>query len=239
MKTTKTTLTLVLAMLFAIACFTPVNANNAKSEKSELSLKSVSNAELGIEYSTSTTSPVGISVTKVYEEGVAQIMGVKADDQILGIGIKPVVGNFEALLKEQKPGAIIDIRVMRNKEQMVIKTAMPALYNTTNATSFLGVETSSNIKEGQMGVKVQNVLNGSSAEFSGLRKGDVILGLGNKPVINGNLSDLLSEQKAGTVILVRIKRGNEVLNQKVILGSHGELDENAKPETKGGVYSRL
>jgi hypothetical protein len=69
-------------MLFAVACFTPVNANNAKSEKSELSLKSVSNAELGIEYSTSITSPVGISVTKVYEEGIAQIMGIKADDQI-------------------------------------------------------------------------------------------------------------------------------------------------------------
>ncbi|MFY0675530.1 MAG: PDZ domain-containing protein [Bacteroidia bacterium] len=239
MKTTKNTLALALALLFAVSTFTSTTASAIISEKSELSLKSVSNAELGMEYTMSTTSPIGISVTKVYNEGIAKLMGIEENDQILGLGSNPVMGNFDALLKEQKPGALVAIRVLRRKEQMVINTTMPALYNTTNAKAFLGVETSSKTKAGQMGIKVQNVLDASAAEFAGIRKGDIILGLGNKPVFSGNLSDLLNEQKAGTVILVRIKRGNEVLNQKVILGSHGELNENVQPESKGGVYSKL
>jgi S1-C subfamily serine protease len=68
------------------------------------------------------------------------------------------------------------------------------------------------------GVKFSDVRPGSPAEKAGIRGGDIMIEFDGKAV--GNLEEytyLLRSKAVGDTVAVKVKRGSEVLNFKVVL----------------------
>ena len=86
------------------------------------------------------------------------------------------------------------------------------------------------------GIIVQNVLEGSAADESDVRAGDVILEIDEREVDAPNqLQSYVAAQTAGTVVTLKIFRDGETLNKKVTLKARDE-DSKAEPvsENKAG-----
>lgn len=87
------------------------------------------------------------------------------------------------------------------------------------------------------GIIVQNVLEGSAAEESDVRAGDVILEIDGREVDAPNqLQSYVAAQTAGTIVTLSIFRDGETLDKKVTLKARDE-ETNIEPisEKKGGT----
>ena len=87
------------------------------------------------------------------------------------------------------------------------------------------------------GIIIQNVLEGSAAEESDLRAGDVILEIDGREIDAPNqLQSYVAAQTAGTTVTLNIFRDGKTLNKKVTLKARDD-DKNIEPisEKKGGT----
>ncbi len=90
------------------------------------------------------------------------------------------------------------------------------------------------------GIIIQGVLEGSAAEESDLRPGDVILEVDGREVDAPNqLQSYVAAQTAGTIVTLKIFRDGETLDKKITLKARDD-DSKADPiaDKKGGVSDR-
>ena len=95
------------------------------------------------------------------------------------------------------------------------------------------------------GVKVEKVAEGSGAEAAGLKAGDIILKVGERP-ISGllELRNSLVGREPGTTVTLTVRSGNTDKNVDVLLGNRPELpnfpgDRLRQMERMGGPISRV
>ncbi|MGB0431497.1 MAG: PDZ domain-containing protein [Bacteroidia bacterium] len=223
----KTTLSaLCLALFFSFS-------NSAVA--SDLNDKALANSAMGMEYKMSPNSPIGIQLTNVYNQGVAQLLGLKKKDVLVGIGNQPItLNNLTQVLKSQTSGENIKLRVERNNQMVILDATMPAIFKRSDSPAFLGIETGKSGKENVLGVEVMSVLKGSTAKEAGIKKGDLIIGLDNDPVVANNLSEIIKSHHAGDIVTVRIQRGGNNLLIKTVL-SKKSIDTNGSTK----VFTQL
>ena len=198
-------------MLFAMmgaAVHASTNARILRSHNLEMSYRSlVDEGEF-----------IGIHIMSVKDEGLADIMGLRVNDIFLGLGNQPITAeSIKKLGDYYEPGENVLIRVQRGRHQVEFSIKMPDLDNTSSGSAFLGVETSESKVKDVVGTKVEKVISGSAAAYAGLKRGDVILGVENQPVVS-NLTDILSNRAAGELVHLRVQRGRKQIVIPVILG---------------------
>lgn len=95
------------------------------------------------------------------------------------------------------------------------------------------------------GVKIEKVAEGSGAEAAGLKAGDIILKVGERP-ISGllELRNSLVGREPGTTVTLTVRSGNTDKNVDVLLGNRPELpnfpgDRLRQMERMGGPISRV
>ncbi len=218
MKTTNQIKTTFSALMLMFIFSMSASAFSSISNSNDLTDKALAHTTLGMEYKTSPNSPIGIELTNVYNESVAQLLGLKKKDILIGIGNQPItLDNFNQVLKTQSAGENITLRVERNKEMVVLQTTMPAIYKKSASAAFLGIETGKSGKDNVIGTEVMSVLKDSRAKEAGIKKGDIILGLDNTPIVANNLSEVMAQYNAGDIVTIRIQRDNESILIKTVL----------------------
>lgn len=83
-------------------------------------------------------------------------------------------------------------------------------------------------KANPIGVTVRKVLENSTAENIGLKEGDILLGIDNTPIVNGNLKGVLNAYEPGDAVLMRVQRGKENLMIKANLGRYDRVSKAEK-----------
>ncbi|WP_163923299.1 Do family serine endopeptidase [Photobacterium sp. Alg240-V54] len=160
----------------------------------------------------------GAFVNQVMPNSAAQKAGLKAGDIITQVNGNPIRSFSELRAKVATLGAgkTLTLQVMRNgKLQQFTVTLSASENNIVKAddihTNLTGAQLTDVTVNGKPhGVEVSKVSQGSLAARSGLRKGDIIIGLNRTPISNLNqLRKLL--QHPPQVIALEIQRGNNVL----------------------------
>lgn len=155
----------------------------------------------------------GAFVNEVLPNSAADKAGMKAGDTILSVGDKPIQSFAELRVKigTTAPGKTIKLVILRNGH---LKTMLVTLENSTNSinneiiTPALEGASFSNKKlpNGIHGVLVENIIKNSPAAITGLRKGDIIIGVNRQ-----NTQNLFQLRKAleskPTVIALHVIRG--------------------------------
>ncbi|RMF20155.1 MAG: DegQ family serine endoprotease [Gammaproteobacteria bacterium] len=92
------------------------------------------------------------------------------------------------------------------------------------------------LDNGQKGVVISDVQEGSAAEKAGLKTGDVILELDGKPVkSSGQLRARIGLKRAGTEVALKILRDGDEMTVKARLGGK---DSSASSSDEGGWFSK-
>jgi len=151
----------------------------------------------------------GVRVTQVYPKSNAQTAGIKVGDLIVKLDGEPIpadqLGDEEvlpSLIRQYDIGATVDLGVIRDDKGSTVKVKLEAapkpsrdypryenleLEFTTRDISFSD-EANGDVEQGQVGVYVESVAEGSSAALGGLHSGDVIISVDGAPV--SKLDDL-------------------------------------------------
>lgn len=78
------------------------------------------------------------------------------------------------------------------------------------------------------GVKIKEIVDGSGAGAAGLKKGDIILRVGDRDISGlTELQNALWGAKPGTEISLKVRKGNKEEDVKVVLGSRPEMQQFA------------
>ncbi|MGB0430039.1 MAG: PDZ domain-containing protein [Bacteroidia bacterium] len=212
--TTKTISTLVVALLFSFQAVVAGTITNSKSTTKVLDV------DLGIEYSVAEDeNEIGISIDKVFNNSMGKAIGLQPNDILIGIGNQPIqMASLEKALSDYKPGDDVLLRVNRNGKYHEIKTKMPAIAGANASKGKLGIELKPLAKQNKVGAKIKKVEKGSAANHCGLKYGDILLGINNKPVVGHNVHILLNEHNAGELVNLRIQRNGKLLNITTVLG---------------------
>jgi Do/DeqQ family serine protease len=92
------------------------------------------------------------------------------------------------------------------------------------------IAASLNMKEAR-GVIVNDVVRGGPAEKAGIRRGDVIVALGGKPVVDGNtLRNQVADTPPGTAVDVTLQRDGR---EQTVRATLGEYQAREKPAEQG------
>lgn len=89
-------------------------------------------------------------------------------------------------------------------------------------------------------IEIGKVTKGGGAEQGGLKEGDVIVSVdGNEMSESAELTDLLKEKKAGEILKLSVKRGDEKLDLEVRLAARGEVfAELTRNDQMSGDFSK-
>lgn len=80
------------------------------------------------------------------------------------------------------------------------------------------------------GISIRHVFDGGPASEGGLRAGDIIGSIDNKPIPNlRTLHIVIAQHQAGDSIKIRLIRGSEKLTRNVTLGRRGDIIPGDKP----------
>ncbi len=121
-----------------------------------------------------------------------------------------LVGNFVATPEagaEKVAAGVISVAARK-----VTARDLPPLQGNSG---YLGIA----LETGENGVKVSQVLPGTAAAKAGIRTGDLVVAVAGKAVTEPNtLITTIQRYKVGEEVAIRIKRGDEKLELKVVLG---------------------
>src|SRR5216117_1782587 len=165
----------------------------------------------------------GVLVAEVMKGGPAEAAGVRQGDVIVELNGAPIkeVPELQRRVAAVAPGQPVRLKVIRERKPVALSvtvTEMPAeepvLAGAPDEESWgLGVEPLSGEAAAQLGLTiaagllVTDVVAGSPADKAGLRRGDVIVEVGKKPVADpATLFRTLAQLKPGDRVLVFVQR---------------------------------
>lgn len=136
----------------------------------------------------------GVLITEVAEGGASADSGIKVDDVIRGVDGETVnsMADLHGILGKKRPGDKVEVKVIRNKQEMNFNVVLKNLRGNTdiikdNGMEILGAEfaeVKDNLKK-QLnigyGVQITDVKKGRIAD-SGIRKGFIVLRANDKPI---------------------------------------------------------
>ena len=163
----------------------------------------------------------GALVADVDAGGPAAKAGLRAGDVIVGFNGKPIEdsGALPVLVAGTKPGATVDVRVLRNGAEKDLKMTVAEMPSErVNLASGAGEQ------QGKLGVAVRAGENGVVVESAegpaakaGVRAGDIIVGVNDKPV--KSVEDLKKAvDSAGKSLALLVQRGDARIYVPVQLG---------------------
>ncbi len=170
----------------------------------------------------------GLIVSQI--DGQSPAAGLlKSGDEILSVdGKKLDLSNFREYLQTKASGDKLQFEVKRNNAiEKVSVTLVPSsspLISTPKGGNFagraiMGIQTETADK----GVKITAVNPGSPAEKAELKAGDLILSIeGKKVTETAQLTQILSERKAGDVVKVLFSREGKEMSKQVTLASSND-----------------
>jgi len=209
----KSLLALVLALVAGVS---------GSFASTSLRVKTHQDKNLGIEYKSLSAEgdAIGVKIAWVVEGSAADVMGLRENDVFLGIDDQPItLQSIKQLADLYTPGEEVLLRLERGRRYIQVSAKMPNLEDKNSGPAFLGVESTSIGKADVVGVALEKVIRGSAADYAGLKKGDIVLGVNNKPVVDGDLGALIERHQAGDTVQVRVERGNKQVVVSVILGA--------------------
>src|SRR5881628_1826937 len=165
----------------------------------------------------------GVLVAEVINGGPAEAAGVRQGDVIVELNGAPIkeVPELQRRVAAVAPGQPVRLKVIRERKPVALSvtvTEMPAeepvLAGAPDEESWgLGVEPLSGEAAAQLGLTiaggllVTDVVTGGPADRAGLRRGDVIVEVGKKPVADpAALFRMLAQLKPGDRVLVFVQR---------------------------------
>src|SRR5437870_1700526 len=165
----------------------------------------------------------GVLVAEVMKGGPAEAAGVRQGDVIVELNGAPIkeVPDLQRRVAAVAPGQPVRLKVIRERKPVALSvtvTEMPAeepvLAGAPDEESWgLGVEPLSGEAAAQLGLTiaggllVTDVVTGGPADRAGLRRGDVIVEVGKKPVADpAALFRMLAQLKPGDRVLVFVQR---------------------------------
>ena len=165
----------------------------------------------------------GVLVAEVMKGGPAEAAGVRQGDVIVELNGAPIkeVPELQRRVAAVAPGQPVRLKVIRERKPVALSvtvTEMPAeepvLAGAPDEESWgLGVEPLSGEAAAQLGLTiaggllVTDVVTGGPADRAGLRRGDVIVEVGKKPVADpATLFRTLAQLKPGDRVLVFVQR---------------------------------
>jgi len=165
----------------------------------------------------------GVLVAEVMKGGPAEAAGVRQGDVIVELNGAPIkeVPELQRRVAAVAPGQPVRLKVIRERKPVALSvtvTEMPAeepvLAGAPEDEGWgLSVEPLSGDAAAQLGLTiaagllVTDVVAGSPADKAGLRRGDVIVEVGKKPVADpATLFRTLAQLKAGDRVLVFVQR---------------------------------
>lgn len=114
--------------------------------------------------------------------------------------------------------SVRDLDLAGEEFQAIVSEYQAKMVKREQSSGWLGIEPQD--ADSRQGCLVSRVLPGSPAEKAGLRKNDVITRMGDQPVRSqAEWRAAMRNRKAGDSIIVGIRRGNEVINKDLVLGS--------------------
>ena len=151
-----------------------------------------------------------VVVADVATDSPAAKAGVTAGDVVSQLGEEAVktADQFRGLLLGRSPGDLIKLAVLRGKESKILEATMAAVSRPLSATGggdrvVLGVR----LVEGDDMARIDQITRNSPAFRAGLRSGDVILRIDDKPVSGSDgLRSVLEGKRAGEKVKVIIRR---------------------------------
>ncbi|MCX7885922.1 MAG: PDZ domain-containing protein [Verrucomicrobiae bacterium] len=173
----------------------------------------------------------GVRVTQVYPNSPAEAAGLRVGDLIVSVDGEPVPVSqpgdeeiFTQMIRQYRIGARAEFGILRGKEKLTLPVTLAAApkperemrrYHDPNF-EFTARDLTYYDRlalrwpEGQHGVMVTEVANGSWAAVGELRSGDIIVAVANEPVVDvaalEKIMKRLAQQKPRHVV-VRIQRG--------------------------------
>ncbi|MBI3143015.1 MAG: PDZ domain-containing protein [Bacteroidetes bacterium] len=193
--------------------------------------KQLTDTRLGISYTTPQASPMGILLVEVDPQGVAAALGLQANDILLGINDRMVLAqNLHTVFAGQLPGEDLTLRIERGQQMIMEQAKMPDFEGLSKANAFLGIEPLGKPSNALLGVVLNKPIAGSGAEYAGLKKGDILIGIDQQPIVQENLRQVVGAYMAGQKATLRIERNGHMLLIPVVFGtepSKGEATRNA------------
>lgn len=203
----------MLTLAFSSFAMTPTND---KCEGIQC-VNRVLDVELGLEYSAfKDNNKIGLSISNVFTNSVGEALGFQKDDILIGIGNQPIVlASLQEGLNLYKAGDDVLLRIERNGRYQEIIAKMPSMNGKSNDKGVLGIGAIALAEKDMVGATVMFVKKQSAALYAGVD---------NQPIVGNNLSAIMSNYRAGDVVLLRIQRSNMLLMINTVLGK--ESNEN-------------
>lgn len=191
----------------------------------------------------------GAYINNVVENSPADSIGLKKGDIIISFNGKSIyfADDLVHAVKEVAPGAKVSLEILRNGEKKSYSVILgqqkhfpEKKYFTFHPRDFsifetktLGMKLSTLTKQlaeyfgapDNKGVLVESVEEGSAAEHSGIKAGDVIINIENEKIQNvADVHQALEEAESGQTITVNVIRKGEkkIFKVKVPDGFYGE-----------------
>lgn len=174
-----------------------------------------------------------IVLSEVTKAGPADQAGLKVGDTITTAAGKPLkdyktwVGGTKNLAVGDK----VELGITRGKEKLTISVTLGKRPGSgPRSSAIMGIQGADNPKGG---AKLTQITKDGPSEKAGLKPDDIVVKVGNKEIKTYN--DLISEirsRQAEEVMPVEVKRGEKVVELKVVLG-----DRNATQGDRPYTYS--
>jgi len=175
--------------------------------------------------------PQGALVARVTEDSPAYKAGIQAGDVILAFNGTAIArsSNLPPLVGATPIGEPVDVKVLRNREQLVIPVTIAELAEDRQVVAAAGALEQED--EGRLGVSVSALSSEQLAEYgvkngvlvnsvdpdgvaavAGIIKGDVLVTFDHKPVGSvGQLASLVKNAESGWSVAVLLQRGDTPL----------------------------
>lgn len=171
--------------------------------------------------------PIGALVARVIEGGPAAEAGLQAGDVVIAVNGEKIrsAGDLPPKIGQLKPGSEATLTVVREGAEQQITVTVGARDERQTAEKAAGPAEVLGMKvrpvpgetrkelglPAERGVQVVDVV-GSAAASAGVRKGDVILKLANRPVTGPDqLAELVEGLPSGKVVPMLVRRGQGAL----------------------------
>jgi serine protease Do len=167
--------------------------------------------------------PAGALVSSVDEDGPAARAGIKPGDVILGWNGNPVdeASSLPVLVARTAPGDDAKVRLWRDGKERTLSVEVGAMPGDKASVAAAGTPSADagklglTLRQGDQGLIVENAA--GPAASAGVRPGDVILALNNKPVKSvDELRGLLD--KAGEHVALLVQRGEAKMYLPIEVG---------------------